>query len=444
MTLLETIKSDYSKFTLYSLIELGLSYTKQAKYCNLNSWTLATYLEWAYAYTDNASNKKIANGKDFNTICNSIFKLMNGHPLSNFKHNNPKKLFHVLAYQQFPFQNGLTLQDFSRQDYLFSFLEFNQEFKQQTNFSVNSFLTLLFKIWVWIDEKGFESLLPQKEQDQLFTELSSFVNLLSIKHNLGNQEIIKHRTQLFFETEEYYAFRPDFFVKHPFIEFNNELFFIHKGLFIRTIQEYLFKSLCDLENEITRRCFDKRFEDYFSIGLIALNIQHKRETCLKNIYPNVEVCDYVIEDFLFAECKAIQLKALAQVNPTDKILKNSFKLISKAYQQIVSTANILNSNKESFGVILTYHPFYFSDGTDIWDEFLKEHIENYVKEKNYHLLIPPENLFFIDIKSWDELINILNDKKVTLKEVLNRAKINNANSSTQKFTFDLHLTQYKT
>ncbi|MBW6483863.1 MAG: hypothetical protein K0B10_12500 [Vicingaceae bacterium] len=436
---IEEIKSNYSKFTLDSLIERGLNYTKSATYANPNSWTISTYLEWAYAFADNTSNKTIANETDFNKICNAIFQLMDGHPLANFKKHNTKKIFHILAYQQFPFKNNLTLKDFSRQDYLFSFSEFNQAFKKQTNFSIHTFLKLLFKIWVWIDEKGFESLLPPKEQEHLFKELFSFIDLLSLKHSGGNQEIITHKKQLSFKTEEYYSFRPDFLVKYPFIEFNEKYFFIHKDIFVRTIHEYLFEYLLDLENENTRRYFDNRFEDYFAIGLSALSIQHKREKDLKNTFPNAEICDYIIDDYLFAECKAIQLKPLAQVNPTVSILKNNLELISKAYQQIISTANILSLNRESFGIIFTYQPFYFSDGTDIWDEFLKNHIETYIKEKNYKLIIPPQNLFFIDIRSWDKLVDALGNGKGNLKEILKTAVLNNKNTETRKFTFDMHL-----
>ncbi|WP_233878912.1 hypothetical protein, partial [Chryseobacterium sp. 8AT] len=57
--------------------------------------------------------------------------------------------------------------------------------------------------------------------------------------------------------------------------------------------------------------------------------------------------------------------------------------------------------------------------------------------------IPAENVFIIDIYTWNNLIQILKNKKeLTILDILKKAKDNNMNSVTSKLLFSMHLNEY--
>ncbi|MEK0338242.1 MAG: hypothetical protein QQN41_12490, partial [Nitrosopumilus sp.] len=205
-----------------------------------------------------------------------------------------------------------------------------------------------------------------------------------------------------------------------------------------------FRSLIDLRDSKIKQDFDNRFESYLEYGLKENGLDYKRGNELKSNSASEKECDYLIDNFLYTECKAIEMKPLAQINPTDTILRNNLEHVIKAYQQILATANRNNKNGEIFGAIVTYLPFYFSDGTDAWNEFLKEPIEAFLNKHSYKLLIPPENLFFIDLVSWDLLMDVLKIKKITIQHLFSVAKNNNTKNkdNDRKFEFKMHLKPY--
>ena len=107
---------------------------------------------------------------------------------------------------------------------------------------------------------------------------------------------------------------------------------------------------------------------------------------------------------------------------------------------MMSTANLINPNEEKFGIILTYKETYFGNGLDAWRAFLKEPTEKYVHEQDLNLnLLPPKNLFFIDIATWDRIIHIIKSGKSSLKEILLKAIRDNEKNESQKFSFHMHI-----
>ena len=58
-------------------------------------------------------------------------------------------------------------------------------------------------------------------------------------------------------------------------------------------------------------------------------------------------------------------------------------------------------------------------------------------------LLPPENLFIIDIESWDRTLQILKTNKISLVDVLEKIKNIDANPQSKKFNFSMHLDDFK-
>ncbi len=415
-SIIETVR----KYTLDSLIYLAIERIKIKEPVS-HLATLLAYLEIVYIEADNNTQKLTGTQVVFNKLYQQIFELMNYHTLADFKNNNPLRMFQVLAYQQFSYQNQYQENDIQRQYYLFNSDSENSLLNRNLNskygISVKQYLDL------------FSSLSKQSKDKSDGNVAETILKKWTINHDNVKSELEKFSNGI--GNDFYKTFAPDFFVKYPFILFKGMQFCIDRRLFQRTVHEFLFNQV--LESNETKSRFDRRFQNYFAENLKEINIDHKTDVELKSAGDNE--CDFLISDFLFAECKAIKLKTLAKVNPNDNILKHNLRDISTANRFQVE-------DNEPFGIIITYLPFYFSDGSDLWD-ILKIDIEGFLSENNYDLLVAPENLFFVDINSWDKLIEILRDKgNEILKDIFMKAKHKNM-SGEMNFEFSMHLDEYK-
>ena len=410
-------------FTLDSLVEHAINRVKLIPAIE-QPWVMLAYLEIVYRECDNNKLKFKATYSDFNSIFQQLFELMDKHPFANFAEYPPNKIFHVLAYQQFPYQIFDDENAILRQRVLFnsenSNSRLNEKLKNDYGLTVHQFLNL------WENIKS-------KSSDEKFNDVAEILfHSWTIKH-----EHVKKEIQIFSNgigNDFYKTFVPEFFLKYPIIDVYGNRFFVDTRLLRRSINEFLFNRV--IEYSEVKGIFDSRFQEYVDKSLSDIGIDYKSDIDLKCDGENE--CDFMIQEFVFAECKAIRLRPLAQANPSDQILKNNLGDILKAYKQLISTANRNKCKREDyFGIIITYLPFYFSDGTDIWD-ILKSDVNEYLRQNDFDLLIEPTNLFFIDISSWDKLIEILDSKQTDcLRNILNKAK--KSNLVNRKFEFSMHL-----
>lgn len=92
---------------------------------------------------------------------------------------------------------------------------------------------------------------------------------------------------------------------------------------------------------------------------------------------------------------------------------------------------------DNWGIIITYKEFYWSHFKKLYDIGAK----NYENVETSH--IPPENVFVIDIYTWNIIVQIIKDEKITLLDILKKAKANNSDPQTAKMLFKMHLDDYK-
>jgi len=118
----------------------------------------------------------------------------------------------------------------------------------------------------------------------------------------------------------------------------------------------------------------------------------------------------------------------------DIITKDLDDTIVKAYLQLLSTANVIDKNKQWYGIIITYREMYLGFGDDAWKEFLKEPIEKLLGETGIDInILPPENIFFISIDNWDHIIQALKEGVAScLKEILLKGKVLNNSENPQE------------
>lgn len=423
------IIENINKYKLDSLVERALERIA-IKPSEDKPWILLAYLETVYREADNNILKFDATQSVFNNLCQQIFELMDGHAFADFREHNSRKMFHVLAYQQFPFQNQYSTNDIQRQKFLFN--EDNENSRMNITFSEKFKLSITQYLNVW------NSIITNVNDSNSSNDAESILRVWTIDHSNVQSKLQDFDHGI--SNNFYRTFISEFFLKFPFLRYKGKIVCLNSSLLLRTLYEFLYLHIIEFPE--IKSGFDNRFQAYVDRSLMDAGLTYQIDKNLK--IAGKQECDFLVSDFLFTECKAIKLKSLAQVNPSDAVLKNNLKEILKAYQQIISTANRVKTIKEPFGVIITYLPFYFIDGNDIWDAFLKKEMELFLQAESYDLLVKPANLFFIDIRSWDRLIAILKrNNPPKLEDIFSTTKSNNSSSENRKFEFSMHLSIYE-
>jgi hypothetical protein len=188
-------------------------------------------------------------------------------------------------------------------------------------------------------------------------------------------------------------------------------------------------------------------EKYVELGLIEAKCQYISENDLRKIISKEsKVVDFVVDNSILIECKAIELPNRPSTLPNSLLFYNALKdSIVKAYaKQMLTVANNLqDAQQEIFGIIVTYKEFNVCNGLDIWDNLLKQTTFDYAKENNLRVdLLPPQNLYIMDITTWDKVIQVLKTTKISLLQILLKAKEADSIPQSKKGIFQFHLDQY--
>lgn len=170
--------------------------------------------------------------------------------------------------------------------------------------------------------------------------------------------------------------------------------------------------------------FGKRVEKYVGLGLVENKIPCLNEGILKSRYQLSKVCDYLIEEDILVEVKAVEMHPRSGVTrERDILVKDLNTSIIKAYTQLLSTASNIDPDREHFGIVITYKEMLLGFGSDAWEEFLQPPIENFCLQNGVNIsVLPPQNLFFITIEDWDKMMQNVKNKKASVKEILLKAK----------------------
>lgn len=417
-------------------------------------WFVLILMKWTLIYGERKYPTKQLTREKFNKLYNTISNFNEEHISNFFKSNQIDKAFQILYNQQFYLQKTVYKEIFATQLKLFSSIssryDIEQSFKKKTGFSILDFLYIQQIVWLYININkskdpilyfdGFldDHFLNLVAKVTSVDNVKCFINLLTLNPTTATESISNFKHKI--KKEDLQTMEVSFFTMFPFTIYKRQIKLVHPAVFKHSINYYIYDFLKNNDSKFTTE-FGYRLEKYIEFGLIELNLKYFNENQLKKILPpKSNLTDFYIEDEnIFIESKATELQAYPSVNPTDKLLFNSLKSsIFKAYfQQLIPVSKALNPNKENWGIIITYKEFFWSHFTKLF-EIGKE---KYGKELNFNHM-PPENVFIIDVYTWDKIIQIVKDKKATLLEILKTAKLNNSKPETSKLLFNLHLDTY--
>lgn len=418
-------------------------------------WYVFLLMKWTYLYGGEKYPNKPLTEKKLSNILKSITDFNQDHISDFIKSGEIYRAFHILYSQQFYLQTSVYKDKFATQLKIFNSLQskydINKSFVEKTGFTILDFIKIMQMTWLYINiaELKKPSLYFTGYLENDFLNIASavtekdkvikFLKLLVLDPVNPNEKIKQFKRGL--RNEELQSMEKSFFTLYPLQYYNGKVKLIHKSIYNYSINYYIYDFLKSIDDEFTTE-FGLRFEKYVELGIKELNIDYASENDLKKILPkHSSVVDFSItKSNIFIECKAIELQAYPSVNPTDELIYNSLKdsLIKAYFKQLLTVSKQLNGDLENWGIILTYKKLYWSQFTDLY-EIGKVKQKQFIDNKH----LPPENVFIIDIYTWDRIVNIIKDENTSLIEILKLAKKNNFKTESKKQSFDMHLDIFK-
>jgi len=420
-------------------------------------WHSLTLLKWTLEFAGESYPSKEASRNDVHKLLNQLNDLEMSHRTFNLKTNGRKinKLLTILSVQQLQYQQNAWKHSFASQLILFHDLKHKysiaDSFKRLTGMEIDTFLQILFIYWLVITQ---DHLTGFKFNSQTFEDVSKIVagiygrsvlddfkKLLTVSRD--NAKEIFEDDKRMVRNYDLQIFDTSFFTRYPFFSFKGNVVVPHKDILNPTANYFIYDYMKNRDDHFTTE-FGDRMEQYIAMGLKEINADFKTENDLKAVLgKDHKVVDFLIDGCILLEAKAIELKPIVGINPTDDILANEFrKNIVKAYaSQMLGVAETLKLNREIFGIIVTYKRLYIGTSEDVWNQFLREETEK-IKTTEQIAFLPVDNLFFIDLHTWDKIIQVIKKHKISLTEILINVRETDKIETQKKFIFDMHLDQY--
>ncbi len=419
-------------------------------------WQIFTILKWSFIHGGVDITTKSLTEQAFIKIYKATYKFDEEYVGSFIKSGEFKIYFQILHSQQFYLHKNVIKETFASQLKIYTKLshkfDINKLFQTKTGLSIEEMLCLLQTLWIIIfyanslsGEVRYQGII-ESDHLQAMVDLSGqekmekFIKLLLIDPDNANEKI--KNAPYSFTNEQLQSFERTFFTIYPLQIYKRKFIkVVHPGVMAHTINYYIYDFL--KREKFFPEEFGYRIEKYVALGLSEMEANFIPEVELKKrLGRDSKVVDYAMEtDKILIECKAVELSPYLSIAPNSKSLYSGLKSsIIKAYtEQMLSVAPRLNTTNtgEYFGIIISYKEMYWSKFEDLFDVIK----ENLTTEINTNIM-PPANVFIIDLLTWDKIVQIVKEKKATLRQILETAKKTNSDPKTAKMLFSMHLDKY--
>lgn len=448
---------DFKQDSITELILTQLNRVQVYKDMRYPIWVLFALLKWNYIHSTGNRFRPRIQPKQFDALVDMISSFESGYKQLSFKGSlNISRSLLIIVYQQAVINEHFYNAMVDRQIVLFCQMDtrfdVKRAFEDATGIELINFFNYCHFTYLYLGKRDFnddflqDGILHSNDYQKLFisaygtAELDKFLKLLTLTsaeqfaslHKLGDEQL-----QLF-ET--------NFFLTKPFLLYQGQYINAHRATFTQTIHYFVYTFMKAKYPDAFPEDFGRRMEQYVAMGLREAGIRHQNESELKKSYSLKKVVDYLVEDDILVECKATELHPRSGVLRLPNILTNELSSsITKAYIQMLATAQAIDRNREWFGIIVTYREMYLGHGRLAWDEFLgTAAIERATSEGLDVNLVPPENLFFISVEYWDYMMQIVQDGLATMKEMLLKTRecCNSADPQKKRILMDMVLTEH--
>lgn len=426
-------------------------------------WNIFLLIKWIYSDSENPNPSNNITPYAFNKLRKYMYDLtMYVKPLNEYE--NLDLFFRHLAYQQFIYQKSLNLDQIHRQLVFFSTLNNNHYIKSTfyklTGIKLVNFvelcLMLIGHFYVkkqnYVSENYFDNFIGLFGKNQI----ESYWKTISLSSNELCTFFRRYSSNNLRNPSEFYEQTP--FTNKPLIKFDSNYICLDQHLLFLFVENYFYDLLKsnDAKNFVPK--FGPIFENYVKKTLIysELNFFHEEE--LKKILkPKNKIIDFVIVERkanIFIDAKAVEMSYNGKYssNKTD-IERCSNKSVIKAIHQAHDTNQSIWETKNpkiqfqdnNYVLVITFQEMYLRNGLFYYKNISDKKVDKIISNYKQNLLIPLENIYFITLTDFDNLIEYVKNKKVTISSVIEYAKQNDFDDDPmkQKFHFSQHLHSLK-
>ena len=367
-------------------------------------WNFFTLLKWSLIHSGKQKKLRLAHVQDVFYLAEIIEKIKGEHDFYPGKEHefDLNKFMALIAYHQSYFQLSVRKDSFARQIIIYNQLtsksKVENDFFQLTGLLLNEFIIASFILWAYTENSDSYGGLIRADLNDLINmtvpgKADIFLNLISL--DFQKAPIIKEENKV--KNPCLQVFEWPIFTRYPIFDTGIQKVIIHKKLLNYFLNFYTYDLLKNRLGEEFSDEFGRRLERYIELGLIESGVSFKNESLLKKDLKRSSNCvDYIVNDNILIECKAIEQKPYPSIYPSSDVLVKWLKSsLIKAYcKQMLSVANQLSREKEFFGIIVTHKETHFGTGKDAWVSFLNEPAHDFAEKNNLDInVLPPEWIY---------------------------------------------------
>ncbi len=431
-----------------------LDHLQKNKIVRFPVWNVIILLKWVLIHGQRSKQLPEATIEDVEETLKLVDDFTENNQFINFKDSsNIQRGMRVLAYQQFWLQDEIRNYHLERQIVLYKLLshkfDIEEEFMKVTSLTIEDFLSICSSIALYFN---LDELNEEYEYDGFLygdyfdwfkghfgeNKLKLFFNLLKLVDIEGIVSLQKMSNEI------YQLYETNFLSTKPFLIVNSKFKVPHKAIFFQTCKHFIYDFMKAKSEKFSAE-LGKRMEKYLKKGLEEARVEYMTENSIKSTFNITgKVVDFFLPNNVLIESKAIELHPNAAVLRYSEVMSSTLKnSIVKSYCQLLSTAQSLNNKAPFYGLVVTYKEMYLGFGEDAWSEFLAEEVGIFIGANNINLeVLPPENLCFIDIDTWDYLIQAIIIHGFTIQELIEKSKQVNLKASTKRMLLDQVLKSY--
>ena len=420
-------------------------------------WHILLALKWTFQEMDGLCYRRPrAEFDDARRVLHIMHEADDG-VLSNFSHVT---LFvRQKAFQQFwiyPDPDGSAL---ARQEILFGGLAANHGFARQflglTGVPIAEYLELTFGLMAlvlseencrFVDRGNFSNLEPKMEAKKI----ESFLAHLSRTPNQLHAWFDKPAIRNVAIADQFGL--PSPLTNAPFLRIGERLHIYYLPQVYRALEQAIYRPLRTIDPAEFGRIFGPMFEAYVANVMTDANVTFTNETELKGRLPGTgKVVDFlVLEDDcnILIDAKGVEMSAAGRTATTARQLYSTVKNSAmKAVAQGMETLGRIRQapsvhtwgKLETYLIVVTFESLYLGSSSDVGTTFDDSLGADLKKQFGLPYPFPLENVFFLNIREFEDLLGRVRAKETSILKMLRIAKEADADPKTRKLDFKLHL-----
>lgn len=420
-------------------------------------WHILLALKWTFQEVDDlCHHRPEAKLNDAHQVLNTLHAADDILP-SSYSHIT--LYLRQKAFQQFWIFQPADGSAIARQEILFGGLASNHSFSRQflelTGITISEYLNLTFSLMAlilhednkrFVDRGNFNNLEPKMDPKKI----DLFLGHLSKTPAQLHTWLASPKFKEIAIADQFVL--PSPLNSSPFLRIGDRLHIYYLPQVYRALEQAIYRPLRALDPAEFGRVFGPMFEDYVASLMTDAGIEFTNEAQLKAQLPGKgKVVDFlVVEDDcnILIDAKGVEMSAPGRTATTARQLYSTVKYSAmKAVAQGMETLGRIRQapaghpwgKVDTYLIVVTFESLYLGSSSDVGTTFDDSLGADLQKQFGLPYPIPLENVFFLSIREFEDLLARARAGQTTILKTLRLAKQADADPKTQKFDFKLHL-----